>query len=88
MDIIQFVEKHLGTYRIKGKEIEIKECPFCKNTEYKFSINKNTGLYQCWRGSCENSKGHINTLFKKYGESNIFQTGKRKQKKKKLIKTL
>ena len=86
MDIIQFVEKHLGTYRIKGKEIEIKECPFCKNTEYKFSINKNTGLYQCWRGSCENSKGHINTLFKKYGESNIFLDRKKKTEEKKVDK--
>ena len=88
MDIIQFVEKHLGTYRIKGKEIEVQECPFCKSTEYKFNINKNTGMYQCWRGSCENSKGHINTLFKKYGESNIFLDRKKKTEEKKLIKTL
>lgn len=86
MDILQFVEKHLGKYKIEGKEIKVEECPFCHSTEYKFSINKNTGLFQCWRGSCENSSGHINTFYKKYGETNIFLDRKKKQEEKKVDK--
>ena len=85
MDILKFVEKHLGEYKLTGKEILVKECPFCKKTDFKFQIDKNNGLFQCWHASCKDenkSFGHINKLFKQYGETNIFLNREKNKTKK------
>jgi len=61
------IKKVLGKYRISGNEIIFKTCPYCKATgkdnEYKFSINKRSGLFKCFRGKC-NAKGNIRQLGK------------------------
>jgi len=66
MNITEFVKKYLGKYKISGKEIVIEECPFCHRKKWKFSINNQSGLYQCFSGSCRET-GSVNTLFKKHG---------------------
>ena len=63
MNIEEFVKEHLGEYRIKGKEAMIKTCPFCGRDKNKFYMNIETGLYNCFSGSC-GEKGGIETLKK------------------------
>lgn len=71
MNEIEFTEKHLGEYKLKGNEINVKYCPFCnspkRHNQYKFFINMDKHTYICHRGSC-NAKGTFNQLTKIYGE--------------------
>lgn len=65
IDIFNFVSKHLGEHKIRGKEIKVKTCPFCGRKE-KFSINYEKGFYQCFSGHCR-EVGSIGMLYRKYG---------------------
>lgn len=51
--------------RDNGDEIQLKYCPFCeggrKHDQYTFAINKNTGAFNCMRGSCGKT-GNLYTL--------------------------
>ena len=71
MDEIQFVEKYLGEYKIKGNEINVKICPFCgspkRSNHYKFFMNMEKHTFICHRGSC-GSKGTFYELAKMYNE--------------------
>ena len=46
----------IGEYKEKGNEIIPKFCPYCEGGSHKdigtFAINKDTGAYNCKRGSC------------------------------------
>jgi replicative DNA helicase len=66
MNIEEFVKEHLGEFRIKGKEAIIQTCPFCGKSKGKFYINIETGLYNCFHGSC-GEKGGIESLKKHLG---------------------
>lgn len=57
MDVLKFAEKYLGEFKIRGKEVNIKKCPYCGKEKWKFYINKNTGLFKCQSGSCQASGG-------------------------------
>lgn len=35
-----------------GRQIQIKSCPFCGNNKYKVYVNADTGLGNCFAGSC------------------------------------
>jgi twinkle protein len=65
--ILEFANKHLGQYKIKGNEIVVKKCPYCGKEKEKFSINTEKGLFQCFSGSCRET-GHISKLYFKFGE--------------------
>lgn len=39
-------------YGHSGKQINVRDCPFCGNSKYKVYINANTGLGNCFAGSC------------------------------------
>lgn len=65
-DIFSFVKEKLGEYKVQGKEIIVKKCPYCGKEKHKFSINTEKGLYQCFSGSCR-AVGKIGTLYRKYG---------------------
>jgi len=67
MHLIEFVKKHLGEHRAKGKEITVKKCPYCEKEKYKFSINTEKGVFQCFSGSCRET-GHIDKLYRKFKE--------------------
>lgn len=71
-DIEQYVKEKNWEYRLEsaGEEIVCKVCPVCNNNNWKFYINRNTGLYHCW--ICENDipegSGHISTIKKLVGD--------------------
>lgn len=71
MNEIEFVEKHLGEYKRKGYELNVKYCPFCgspkKHNQYKFFINTEKHTYICHRGSC-GARGTFLELAKHFNE--------------------
>jgi len=69
MELLQFVKEKLGEHKVKGKEIVVKKCPHCGKEKWKFSINTEKGLYQCFSGSCR-STGHIDKLYSKFNVEN------------------
>lgn len=53
-----------GPSKQRGKELVLRKCPYCgdsTNDKYTFSINSETGQFQCKRGKC-NAKGNMLTL--------------------------
>lgn len=75
--ISEFVKKHLGKYKVKGREIIVNKCPYCGREKDKFSISIEKGLFQCFSGSCRET-GHISKLYMKFGEkSNLSFNPKR-----------
>ena len=60
--------KALGQHRVKGNEITFRKCPFCgssgKGDDYTFSINREEGVYNCFRGSC-GASGNLKQLAEK-----------------------
>ena len=75
MNVIEFVTENLGEFRYRGDELNLKECPFCKKSDYKFYINIKNGLYNCFHASCR-ARGHINKFA---NENNIDLTDDFKQ---------
>ena len=71
MNESQFVSSYLKEYREKGKEIEIKYCPFCNggqhHDQYTFSLNTDKHTYNCLRGKC-GERGTFKELCEKYNE--------------------
>lgn len=66
MNIIEFAEKYLGEFKVTGKELKIKKCPFCNREKEKFYINTETGMFICHSGSC-NESGSFIKLQHKFG---------------------
>lgn len=64
------VTQWLGQVKDKGKELQALYCPFCNGGKHKdkhtFSINKETGLYTCFRGTC-GEQGNLQQLGKFLG---------------------
>lgn len=63
---------HVGIpARKHGRELIFKKCPYCgafSSDKEKFSINLQTGQFQCFRASC-GAKGNMITLSKDYNFS-------------------
>jgi twinkle protein len=83
----EFVSKHFGQYREKGNEIQTVYCPFCNggknNDKYTFSVNSETGAYNCLRGTC-GVKGSYRALMELYeGKSYELRTTKTVQPERK-----
>jgi twinkle protein len=66
MTVIELAEKHLGEYKQRGEELNIKTCPFCGRDKWKFYLNSVTGKYKCFSGSC-NAGGEFVRLEEKFG---------------------
>lgn len=68
----------------KGKEIQFKYCPYCKGGEsrdkYTFSVNTETGCYNCKRGKCGVS-GHFVQLARDMNYPLSYDYPERKYKK-------
>ena len=45
MNLIEYVTENLGEYKQHGEEINLKECPFCGKSKWKFYLNRKNGLY-------------------------------------------
>ena len=57
--------------KIKGRELVFQKCPYCgsrSNDKDKFSINLETGKFNCFRASC-GAKGNMLTLSRDFGFS-------------------
>ena len=70
-DVKRFID-HVGipTYQ-RGNELTFKYCPYCRGSEKDkktFSINMDTGVFQCFRSSC-GAKGNMIRLAKDFGFS-------------------
>lgn len=59
------VVNYLGQIKERGNEIQALYCPFCNGGRHRdkhtFSLNKETGLYKCFRGSC-GKEGNLRQL--------------------------
>ena len=72
MNPIELADRYLRPYKIKGNEITPDYCPFCgggpKKEKYKFSVNVNTGAYNCLRLNECGAKGSFYELCKEFNE--------------------
>ena len=78
----------IGEYKEKNGEIIPKYCPFCGGGQHQdketFAINKETGAYNCKRGTCGES-GSIKELCERLGsdykhEQNYFREYRKPKK--------
>ena len=63
-------EQNIG-WRIRGKEMQFLQCPYCRNKtdkKNKFAISTDTGQYKCLRASC-NAHGNMITLARDFNFS-------------------
>lgn len=71
MNEIEFAEKYLYPYKLKGSEILPMYCPECNGgshrDKYTFALNAEKHTYNCMRGSC-GSRGTFYDLAKEKGE--------------------
>lgn len=58
--ISEIIEK-LGDFKISGKNLRFKKCPFCQREKYDFVVEPEKGVYICQSASC-GAKGHVNLL--------------------------
>lgn len=71
-DAFSFANHVNGRCREKGSELVFMSCPYCKGGKNKdkntFSINLNTGQFECKRSSCS-AKGNMISLSRDFGFS-------------------
>lgn len=57
LDIEEWLDREGVRYRSQrgasGRQLNIKECPCCGNSNYKVYLNADTGLGNCFAGSCQ-----------------------------------
>lgn len=41
------------THGSRGEQLNVQECPFCGGSDYKVYINRESGLGNCFHGSCQ-----------------------------------
>lgn len=68
-EIIEVIKEHVEGKQY-GKELVLKECPYCNRTKNRFYINVETGQFSCKSASC-GARGNLNTLLPKIGLDNI-----------------
>lgn len=64
-------DKELRPYIFQGVEFDLStsgdevtaDCPFC-GEEGKFNVNRNTSLFKCWHGDCEQNGNSVTFLRK------------------------
>ena len=68
---MDFARRHFGEYRVKSREITLKECPYCHggkhHNRYTFAMNMDTGSFNCKRGTC-GVTGSFKKLLMDFGE--------------------
>jgi len=69
---LELVQKHLGEHKIKGDEINVKVCPFCKpqkkDNYWKFFVNKDDGVFYCHRQNNCGVSGSFYQLLEHFDE--------------------
>jgi len=70
MNVIEFANKYLQPYKVKGQEIIPLHCPYCrgnKKDKETFALNTEKLTFNCKRGKCAVA-GTFNQLKKEFGE--------------------
>ena len=73
--VINLANRRFGEYKINGDEIQPEFCPLCHGGEhqdrYTFSVNINSGAWNCKRGNCAEGRdgGSFNELARLLGEN-------------------
>lgn len=70
MNALDFANKHLYPFKVKGHEVIAEKCPYCGNrhkSTYKFFLNMNKETFKCFHGDCQRA-GHLSELCKEFGE--------------------
>lgn len=71
MDPLEFAQRYLQPFTVKGEEIVPTLCPFCHggshHDKYTFALNQEKRTYNCKRGSC-GEQGHFTQLCRRFGE--------------------
>lgn len=74
MDELEFAQKHLGEFKIKGNEIIPRYCPYCNGGDHRdkdtFALNMEQHAFNCLRGSC-GRQGTFRTLLRDFGEEQV-----------------
>jgi len=69
---LEFANRHLQEFKVKGNELISKLCPFCMggqhNDKETFSLNTDKHVYACARGKC-GERGTFKELCEKYNET-------------------
>lgn len=69
--IIDFANRRLESYAIRGDELIPEYCPICHGGDnadkYTFALNLTEGVYVCKRGSC-GAHGRFEDLVERFGE--------------------
>lgn len=72
-DAERFARERGIKFRIRGSEMQFMRCPYCgsgnsRKDQYSFSVNLETGAYNCPRSSC-GATGNMVTLARDFGFS-------------------
>ena len=71
LEPIDLVENYMGQHKVKGNEINVRECPFCKPQKndnlWKFYVNRETGAFDCKRAKKCGASGSFYDLAKHFG---------------------
>lgn len=69
--IIEFANRQLEPYTIRGDELIPEHCPICRGGDngdkYTFALNLAEGVYVCKRGTC-GVRGRFEDLVERFGE--------------------
>lgn len=69
--IIEFANRHLEPFTLRGDELIPEHCPVCHGGErgdkYTFALNLSEGVYVCKRGTC-GVRGRFEELAERFGE--------------------
>ena len=66
-EVKRYILRKKWVNRDDSVQYNIKTCPFCGSGDWKFYINKKTGQFRCFHGSCD-EVGNSYTLKKKLGD--------------------
>lgn len=65
------------TYGSSGTQLNVRTCPFCGQSKWKVYINADTGLGNCFSGSCQrkfNKFGFVKAIMQTENNSEVYQT--------------
>ncbi len=79
-DVFAFAASIGANLQEKGDELWFKQCPYCnsRKDQYTFSVNLNTGAFNCFRASC-GKQGHFVELARDFGFQLDFGDNKRRE---------
>ena len=68
MNVTEYLDRKGFEYRLQGTEARLN-CPFCDDTEGKFNINLESGLWLCWHANRCGKSGNLYQLQKALGDT-------------------